>query len=255
MVSKDWRMSGHAVMDDIPLDIQESITITIITPTPRLKEPSRAARVPTTIIWNLTLRTMPDLPRLLGRSAHGLAVRNRMKAEGQVGSSLGVEATTANFDSVRGALQKHLFPLTIKLPPTTITAIYQTLSLFSHCFWIDFCRCFIPLSFLFFFFSLSVVPPACFLGVLVALAIVLHNQVLAGSNCPYLRSFSFFLFFFSLFLQYPLYAIILCHYHKQYHSFANLHTSFGLLSIHHLELAQRYRELSLRWKRALRSHI
>jgi hypothetical protein len=136
MASKDWRTSGHAVMDDIPLDIQESIIITITTPTPITKEPSQAARVPTTSIWILTLRTMLDPPRLLGRSAHGQAVRSRMKARAQVASSPGAEATTANFDSVRDAPQKHLFPLTIKLP-TTIIAIYQTLSLLVTCFWID----------------------------------------------------------------------------------------------------------------------
>jgi hypothetical protein len=119
-------------MDDIPLDIQESIIITITTPTPITKEPSRAARVLTTSIWILTLRTMLDPPRLLGRSAHGLAVHSRMKARAQVGSSPGAEATTANFDSVRGVPQKHLFPLTIMLP--IIIAIYQTLSLLVTCF-------------------------------------------------------------------------------------------------------------------------
>jgi hypothetical protein len=80
---------------------------------------------------------MLDPPRLPGRSAHGQAVRSHMKAaRAQVESSPGAEATTANFDSVRGAPQKHLFPLTIKLP-TTIIAIYQTLSLLVTCFWID----------------------------------------------------------------------------------------------------------------------
>ena len=133
MASKDWKTSEHAVMDDILLDIQENIIITITTPTRIIKEPSRAARVPTTSIWILTLRTMLDPPRLLGRSARGRAVRSRMKARAQVGSSPGAEATTANFDSVRGAPQKHLFPLTIKLP-ITITAIYQTLSLLVTCF-------------------------------------------------------------------------------------------------------------------------
>ena len=143
-------------MDDILLDIQENIIITITTPTRIIKEPSRAARVPTTSIWILTLRTMLDPPRLLGRSARGRAVRSRMKARAQVGSSPGAEATTANFDSVRGAPQKHLFPLTIKLP---IIAIYQTLSLLVTCFWIDInvvSYCFV---FLFSFFSLSVVTP------------------------------------------------------------------------------------------------
>ena len=134
MGSKDWRTSEHAVMDDILLDIQESITITITTPTPTIKEPSLAARVPTTSIWIRTLRTMFDRPRLRGRSAHGLAVRSLMKAQqGQVESSHGAEGTTANFDSVRDAPQKHLFPLKIKLP-ITIIAIYQTLSLLVACF-------------------------------------------------------------------------------------------------------------------------
>ena len=100
-------------MDDIPLDIQESIITTITTPTPIIKEPSRAARVPTTSIWIVTLQTMFDPPRLLGRSAHGLAVRSRMKAQAQVESSPGAEVTTANSDAVRGAPQKHQFPLTI----------------------------------------------------------------------------------------------------------------------------------------------
>jgi hypothetical protein len=138
MASKDWRTSEHAVMDGIPLDIQESIIIIIIiiTPTPITKEPSRAARVPTTSIWILTLRTMLDPPRLPGRSAHGRAVHSRTKARAQVEFSPGAEATTANFGSVRDAPQKHLFPLTIKLP-TTIIAIYQTLSLLVTCFWID----------------------------------------------------------------------------------------------------------------------
>ena len=148
-------MSEHAVMDGIPLDIQESIiTITITMPTLRIKEPSRAARVLTTSIWILTLRTMLDPPRLLGRSAHGPAARSRMKAQAQVESSPGVEATTANFDSVRDAPQKHLFPLTIKLP-STIIAIYQTLA-FSHCF-----GSVLLFSFL---LSFSVVTSACFLS-------------------------------------------------------------------------------------------
>jgi hypothetical protein len=159
--SKDWRTSGHAVMDDIPLDIQETITITITTPTLIIKEPSRAARVPTTSIWILTLRTMLDPPRLPGRSAHGQAVRSRMKARAQVASSPGAEATTANFDSVRDAPQKHLFPLTIKLP--IIIAIYQTLSLLVTCFWIDInIVSYFFFVFLFLFISLSVVTPGLF---------------------------------------------------------------------------------------------
>jgi hypothetical protein len=153
--SKDWRTSEHAVMDDIPLDIQESIIITINTPTPIIKEPSRAARVPTTSIWTLTLRTTPDPPRLPGPSAHERAVHSRMKAQAQVESSPGAEATTANFDSVRDAPQKHLFPLTIKLP-TTIIAIYQTLSLLVTYFWID-----INIVSYFFCFSLAVYISFC----------------------------------------------------------------------------------------------
>jgi hypothetical protein len=87
-----------------------------------------------------------------------------------VESSPGVEATTANFDLVRGAPQKHLFPLTIKLP-ITIIANYQTFSLlvtvFGSILW----------SFrTLFFVSFIVVTPACFLC-LVALAMVLRNQV------------------------------------------------------------------------------
>lgn len=105
-------------MDDIPLDIQENIIITIPTCTHRIKGPSRAVRVPTTNIWILIPMTMLDPPRLLGHSAHGLAVRSHMKAQRPAESSPGVEATTAKFDSVRGAPQKHLSPLTIKLPNT-----------------------------------------------------------------------------------------------------------------------------------------
>ena len=41
-----------------------------------------------------------DPPRLLCRSAHELAMRTRMKARAQVESSPGVEAPTANLDSV-----------------------------------------------------------------------------------------------------------------------------------------------------------
>jgi hypothetical protein len=159
--SKAWRTSGHAVMDGIPLDIQESIIITITTLTPITKEPSRAARVPTTSTWILTLRTMLDPPRLPGRSAHERAVHSRMKARAQVESSPGAEATTANFGSVRDALQKHLFPLTIKLP--IILAIYQTLSLLVTCFWIDINVVSYFFSFFsFFFISLSVVTPGLF---------------------------------------------------------------------------------------------
>ena len=163
-------------MDDILLDIQENIIITITTPTRITKEPSRAARVPTTSIWILTLRTMLDPLRLLGRSARGRAVRSRMKARAQVGSSPGAEATTANFDSVRGAPQKHLFPLTIKLP---IIAIYQTLSLLVTLFWIDInvvSYFFFHFSLLFFIFFCSDSWPVS-LCLLVALAIVLRNQV------------------------------------------------------------------------------
>jgi len=164
------------VTDDIPLDIQESIIITITTPTPITKAPSRAKKVPTTSIWILTLRTMLDPPRLLGRSAHGLAVRSRMKAQAQVESSPGAEATTANSDSVRGAPQKHLFPLTIKLP--IIIAIYQTLSLLVTCF-----GSILTLFHTFSFFSFFVFISFCSdswpvsLCLLVALAMVLRNQV------------------------------------------------------------------------------
>ena len=177
MALKDWRTSEHAVTDDIPLDIQESIIITT-TPTPITKAPSRAKKVPTTNIWILTLQTMPDPPRLPGRSAHGLAVRSRMKAQAQaqVESSPGAEVTTANSDSVRGAPQKHLFPLTIKLP--IIIAIYQTLSLLVTCF-----GSILTLFHTFSFFSFFVFISFCSdswpvsLCLLVALAMVFRNQV------------------------------------------------------------------------------
>jgi hypothetical protein len=58
--------------------------------------------------------TMFDPPHLLGRSAQELAARNRMKPEGEVEYFPGVEATTANFDLVQGAPQKHLFPSRIE---------------------------------------------------------------------------------------------------------------------------------------------
>ena len=189
MASKDWRMSEHAVMDGTPLDIQESIIITITTSILRIKEPSRAARVPTTSIWILTPLTTLDPHHLLGRSAHGPAARSRMKAQAE--SSPGAEATTANFDSVRNAPQKHLFPLTIKLP-NTIIAIYQTLA-FSHCFAS-------VLSFSFLFPSFSVVTPACFLSLPVALAMVLRNQVY-----PVQISISTFFSF-----SFPYFSNILC---------------------------------------------